>query len=75
VSVCLFRRQRAVVLEVTDDGSGFEPREPHAGLGLASMRERASAAGGKLVISSAAGAGTRVRLTVPVPAAPAQDQP
>jgi signal transduction histidine kinase len=75
VSVCLLRRQRAVVLEVTDDGSGFEPHGPHAGLGLASMRERASAAGGKLVISSAAGAGTKVRLTVPVPAASAQDQP
>jgi signal transduction histidine kinase len=75
VSVCLLSRQRAVVLEVTDDGTGFEPRGPHAGLGLASMRERAKAAGGKLVVTSAPGAGTKVRLTVPVPAAPGQDQP
>ena len=71
VGVCLLRRQRAVVLEVTDDGIGFEPREPHTGLGLASMRERAAAVGGKLAITSAPGAGTRVRLSVPVPADPA----
>jgi signal transduction histidine kinase len=73
VAVCLSRRQRAVVLEVTDDGSGFEPRGPHAGLGLASMRERAGSVGGKLTITSAPGTGTRVRLSVPLPAAPPSD--
>jgi signal transduction histidine kinase len=74
VTVCLLHRRRAVVLVVTDNGSGFEPRAPHAGLGLASMRERASAASGKLVISSAPGVGTTVRLSVPVEA-PGPDQP
>jgi signal transduction histidine kinase len=68
VSVCLSRRQRMVVLEVSDDGSGFEPRVPHAGLGLASMRERARSVGGKLTITSAPGTGTRIRLSVPAPA-------
>jgi signal transduction histidine kinase len=67
VSVGLFRRQRAVVLEVSDDGSGFESRIPHAGLGLASMRERARSVSGKLAITSAPGTGTRIRLSVPVP--------
>jgi signal transduction histidine kinase len=67
VSVCLFRRQRAVVLEVSDNGSGFESRIPRAGLGLASMRERARSVSGKLAITSAPGNGTRIRLSVPVP--------
>jgi signal transduction histidine kinase len=74
VSVCLSRRQRAVVLEVSDDGSGFDRRLPQAGLGLASMRERARSVGGKLTITSAPGAGTKVRLSVPVPAAQQAEQ-
>ncbi len=69
VTVCLTRRQRAVVLEISDDGTGFEPRGPHAGLGLASMRERAGSVGGKLAITSAPDTGTKVRLSVPLPAA------
>jgi signal transduction histidine kinase len=68
VTVGIFQRQRAVVLEIRDDGAGFEPSVPQAGLGLASMRERARSVGGKLTITSAQGAGTRVRLSVPLPA-------
>jgi signal transduction histidine kinase len=65
VSVCLYRRQRNVILEVSDHGTGFEPTSALAGLGLTTMRERAASAGGRLTITSAPGAGTRVRLSVP----------
>jgi signal transduction histidine kinase len=65
VSVTLSRTRRRVVLEVADDGSGFDPALASSGLGLASMRERAAAVGGVLRVSSAPGAGTRVRLAVP----------
>ena len=53
-------------LTVTDDGHGFavSATTPGTGLGLASMRERAAAAGGTLRVTSAPGAGTRVILTV-----------
>jgi signal transduction histidine kinase len=67
VTVCLSRRQRAVVLDVSDDGSGFDPRAPQHGLGLASMRERAGSVGGKLTVTSVPGSGTKIRLSVPVP--------
>ena len=66
ISVTLSCRRASDVLEVSDDGAGFDPRTPQPGLGLASMRERAAAAGGRLVITSAPGQGTRLRLTVPV---------
>lgn len=66
VTVSLAQRQRRVVLEVSDRGVGFDPAEPRAGVGLASMRERAAQAGGSLVISSAPGKGTHVRLSVPM---------
>lgn len=53
---------------VEDDGSGFEPdkkeRARFVGTGLTSMHERAACAGGKLVVSSAPGKGTRVELFV-----------
>ncbi len=67
VSVTLSRARGRVVLEVADDGAGFDPGLAVPGLGLASMRERAAAVGGKLRVSSAPGAGTRVRLTVQRP--------
>jgi len=65
VSVRLYRRQRSVVLEVSDRGTGFDPGSALAGLGLTTMRERAASAGGRLSITSAPGAGTRVRLSIP----------
>ncbi len=51
------------VLRISDDGRGFS--NPRAGgLGLTGMRERALLAGGRLVIWSADGEGTRVELTI-----------
>lgn len=59
-----------VVLEVTDDGVGFEPADSadHADrrLGLVSMRERARKAGGAFAVTSTPGGGTTVRLAVPI---------
>jgi signal transduction histidine kinase len=59
-----------LVVEVTDDGTGFD--EPSAGsgagagVGLGSMRERAESVGGVLQVASAPGRGTRVTATIPV---------
>jgi signal transduction histidine kinase len=66
VTVSLSRRQRTAVLEISDNGSGFDPRVPEPGLGLASMRERARSVGGKLTVTSAPGVGTKVRLSIPM---------
>ncbi len=55
-----------VILEVTDDGSGFDPgRLEEAfdhGFGLASMRERVEQIGGTLAVHTAPGKGTRVEV-------------
>src|SRR5262245_17743549 len=54
-----------VVLEVRDDGDGFDPRAMEVRarrLGLSSMEERARRLDGRLSIVSAAGEGTTVRL-------------
>jgi signal transduction histidine kinase len=57
-----------VTITVHDDGVGFDPgaraiRERR--LGLTSMRERAESLGGKVVVDSAPGSGTTVRVEVP----------
>jgi signal transduction histidine kinase len=74
VRVALSRTGRRVVLEVADDGHGFAPGMPSGGLGLASMRERAAAAGGALTVRSGP-AGTQVRMTVPIKPAPVKPAP
>jgi len=54
------------VLEVDDDGRGFETASiPGHGYGLANLRERAAAVGGSVAISSQPGQGTTVRLSFP----------
>jgi signal transduction histidine kinase len=58
-----------LVLEVRDDGTGFDPQATAVRgrrLGLSSMEERARRLGGELVITSAADAGTTVRLEAPL---------
>jgi signal transduction histidine kinase len=67
VQVRLSARQRSVVLQVVDHGSGFDPAGPHAGVGLSSMRERAGSVAGSLTVRSRPGGPTTVRLSVPVP--------
>jgi signal transduction histidine kinase len=65
VRVTLARTARRITLTIADDGTGFDPELAAGGLGLASMRERASCAGGTLRVRSAPGAGTEIRLAVP----------
>ncbi len=52
VRVAVSESDGELVLEVQDDGRGFDPHIASAGFGLAGMRERASLAGGTLNIDS-----------------------
>ncbi|HQS31541.1 ATP-binding protein [Polaromonas sp.] len=67
--VCRFLPEsEQMLLEVRDNGAGIgrSPEGRPVGKGLASMRRRAKAAGGELIISSKVGTGTRVRFTLPL---------
>lgn len=66
--VGLFRDNGTVILEVDDDGSGFEPSQTTTEgghFGLLAMRERVEMAGGTWAIDSSPGQGTRIRAQLP----------
>lgn len=52
----------AVMIEVADEGCGFDPDKAARGRGLRNMAHRARESGADLVIDSRPGAGARVRL-------------
>ncbi|MBI4494690.1 MAG: hypothetical protein HY690_18085 [Chloroflexi bacterium] len=56
----------ALELEIVDDGIGL-PANPRAGVGLASMRERAAELGGTCTIEPTSVGGTRVLARLPIP--------
>ena len=68
VTLTLSYLDDVVVLDVADDGAGFDPAAPRAaasGLGLGAMRERVSQLGGHLTIESAPGEGTTIAAELP----------
>jgi signal transduction histidine kinase len=70
VEVVLSTGHREVCAEVADDGVGFDPASVREGVGLAGMRERASALGGRLEIVSTPDQRTSVKVEVPFPGSP-----
>lgn len=66
ISVTLKQGRRNVILEIRDDGCGFDIKKvERGGLGLTNMRERAAQIHSKLRILSKPDQGTRVVITVP----------
>jgi len=65
VNLSLACSDATVIMEVRDNGLGFDASGPFPGhLGLRSMRERAERVGGKFEVESAPGNGTRIRVQV-----------
>ncbi|HNT77656.1 MAG TPA: histidine kinase N-terminal 7TM domain-containing protein [Anaerolineae bacterium] len=54
------------ILDIRDDGRGFDPTSVRAGLGLPGMRERAALLGGALTLTAAPGGGAHLRLALPL---------
>ena len=65
ISVTLKQTRQNVVLEIVDDGRGFDPQKvDRGGMGLHNMKERASQVNGKFKIVSKPGNGTKIIVTV-----------
>jgi len=63
----LYDRHRMVLMEIMDDGTGFNPDNAveGGGLGLDGIIERAALLGGELTLDSLPGKGTTIRIEVP----------
>jgi signal transduction histidine kinase len=69
VDLILRQTSETLLLEVRDDGVGFDPEEAFPGhLGLHSMRERVASLGGTFQVESAPGQGTAIRTHLPIQA-------
>lgn len=66
VEVCLIANKENIVLTVRDNGKGFTAGGRQSGIGLVSMRERATALGGYFSIISSIGMGTTIEVTLPL---------
>jgi signal transduction histidine kinase len=67
VTVRLAADAGLLVLEVADDGPGYEPGRASDGQGRQNMTDRVGAVGGTVRLETRPGAGTVVRAEVPVP--------
>jgi PAS domain S-box-containing protein len=67
VRVVLGATEEEIVVEVSDDGVGFDPRQSTQSVGLGAMRERTALLSGRLEVFSEPAEGTTLRLRVPRP--------
>ncbi len=66
VSITMKQTRQNVILEVNDDGLGFDMKSiDQGGLGLRTMRDRTIKMDGKFKITSKPGNGTQISVTIP----------
>ncbi len=57
---------RVLLIEMCDNGRGFDVHSSFNGMGLRNLKRRAAEAGGELLIDSSPGKGTRVSARLPL---------
>src|SRR5262249_46292155 len=70
--VQLWRVKDRLMVQVSDDGSGFDPLKKPSGLsgGLSGMQERAALLGGRFLLETQPEAGTCITAELPGPSPP-----
>lgn len=69
VHVELVINEGQLILQIRDNGGGFDTEQPNSGFGLETMRERATLIGAVLTLSSQKGKGTEIVVSMPIPKA------
>jgi signal transduction histidine kinase len=65
VELCAQTMPTEIILEIIDDGVGFDRRALNSGFGLRGMQERVQMLGGQIQIASTPGLGTRIQVKIP----------
>ena len=63
--VSLYHHGDHAILEIDDDGRGFDPTHPATGQGLHNLHQRAKRLGGHTQVHTTPGQGTKVQITIP----------
>ena len=66
IHIALVYEPDKVSLRIEDDGCGFDVAQKPKGVGLRSIKERAESVGGKFVLESSPGKGTRIEVIIPI---------
>ncbi len=66
VHISLSVKRNNLNLHINDDGIGFDETKKAAGIGLRNMRSRVKLYNGSIHITSAAGKGTKLDLSIPI---------
>ena len=66
VNITILLQQHTLLMEISDNGKGFDAGQATAGNGLKNMKARANAVGATLAIVSAIGKGTIIKLAMPL---------
>ncbi len=69
ILIVLASEEDRYVMRIEDDGKGFTPARGAKGIGLIGIEERVAEMGGTLTLDSKPGAGTRIRISIPLPKA------
>lgn len=67
ILIVLASEEDRYVMRIEDDGQGFTPARQAKGIGLIGIEERVAEMGGTLTLDSKPGAGTRIRISIPLP--------
>ena len=65
VNIKGYQNTQGIILEIIDDGKGFEVDAHHTGFGLRGMQERVQILGGEIEIKSTLDEGTQIRVWIP----------
>lgn len=77
ISAQLARRgdhQSGIIVRITDNGRGFDPKAVQGGRGLGNLQQRAARIGAELAIKSAVGRGTSISLYLPLTEEPCREE-
>jgi signal transduction histidine kinase len=66
VNITLSFMEDIFVMDIADDGLGFEPSKIRNGFGMKTMRDRAEELSGTLTIESEQGTGTAIAVSIPI---------
>lgn len=66
VTLSLGEEEKALVLQIVDNGQGFDMHAPPSGMGLSNIRARVASLSGQIGLSSQQGEGTTILISIPL---------